>query len=71
MKVIMIGDEDLYETLTSEDEAFKRLFKVKAISIPPFPARARRTLRSMLVSSAIFVEKNSSVLLIIMPSPLS
>ena len=33
----MIGDEDLYETLTSEDEAFKRLFKTKPVSIPPFP----------------------------------
>ena len=30
VKVIMIGDEDLYEALASEDEAFKRLFKVKA-----------------------------------------
>jgi lon-related putative ATP-dependent protease len=30
VKVIMIGDEALYETLASEDEAFKRLFKVKA-----------------------------------------
>lgn len=30
VKVIMIGDEELYEALASEDEAFKRLFKVKA-----------------------------------------
>ncbi|MEE8302701.1 MAG: AAA family ATPase, partial [Candidatus Tectomicrobia bacterium] len=30
VKVIMIGDEDLYESLTIEDETFKRLFKVKA-----------------------------------------
>jgi ATP-dependent Lon protease len=28
--VIMIGDEALYETRANEDEAFKRLFKVKA-----------------------------------------
>jgi ATP-dependent Lon protease len=37
VKVIMIGDEELYETLASEDETFKRLFKVKAdfdITIP-------------------------------------
>jgi predicted ATP-dependent protease len=30
VKVIMIGDEALYETLANEDESFKRLFKVKA-----------------------------------------
>ena len=30
VKVIMIGDEELYEALDSEDEVFKRLFKVKA-----------------------------------------
>ncbi|HEY7493301.1 MAG TPA: AAA family ATPase [Candidatus Tectomicrobia bacterium] len=30
VKVIMIGDEELYEALASEDEAFQRLFKVKA-----------------------------------------
>jgi ATP-dependent Lon protease len=30
VKVIMIGDEALYEELASEDETFKRLFKVKA-----------------------------------------
>jgi predicted ATP-dependent protease len=30
VKVIMIGDAELYEELASEDESFKRLFKVKA-----------------------------------------
>lgn len=30
VKVIMIGDEELYEALASEDESFRRLFKVKA-----------------------------------------
>ena len=40
VKVIMIGDEALYEMLASEDETFKRLFKVKAdfdITIPCCP----------------------------------
>ena len=30
VQVILIGDEELYEELASEDESFKRLFKVKA-----------------------------------------
>ena len=30
VKIIMLGDEDLYEALASEDETFTRLFKVKA-----------------------------------------
>jgi predicted ATP-dependent protease len=30
VKVILIGNEELYEALASEDESFKRLFKVKA-----------------------------------------
>jgi ATP-dependent Lon protease len=30
VKVIMLGDEDVYDALVHEDEAFKRLFKVKA-----------------------------------------
>jgi len=30
VKVIMLGDEDLYHALAREDAAFKRLFKVKA-----------------------------------------
>ncbi|MGQ4809555.1 hypothetical protein NKDENANG_02973 [Candidatus Entotheonellaceae bacterium PAL068K] len=30
VKIIMIGDEELYETLAGEDEMFTRLFKVKA-----------------------------------------
>ena len=40
VKVIMLGDADLYDTLTHEDEAFKRLFKVKAefdLTIPRQP----------------------------------
>ncbi len=41
VKVIMIGDEDLYETLASEDEAFKRLFKVKADFDTTIPCRAQ------------------------------
>jgi len=30
VKVIMLGDEDLYEALSCDDESFTRLFKVKA-----------------------------------------
>lgn len=30
VKVIMVGDEELYEALVAEDELFKRLFKIKA-----------------------------------------
>jgi predicted ATP-dependent protease len=30
VKVIMLGDEDVYDALAYEDEAFQRLFKVKA-----------------------------------------
>jgi ATP-dependent Lon protease len=30
VKVIMLGDEDVYDALAHEDEAFQRLFKVKA-----------------------------------------
>lgn len=30
VKIIMIGDEELYESLVKEDELFKRLFKIKA-----------------------------------------
>ena len=41
VKVIMIGDEDLYETLTSEDEAFKRLFKIKADFDTTIPCRSQ------------------------------
>ena len=42
VKVIMLGDEDLYYTLVNEDAAFKRLFKVKAdfdLAIPRQPDR--------------------------------
>lgn len=42
VKVIMLGDEDLYYTLVNEDAAFKRLFKVKAdfdLAIPRQPQR--------------------------------
>jgi ATP-dependent Lon protease len=39
VKVIMIGDEALYETLANEDEAFKRLFKVKADFDTTIPCR--------------------------------
>ena len=39
VKVIMIGDEALYETLASEDETFKRLFKVKADFDTTIPCR--------------------------------
>jgi ATP-dependent Lon protease len=45
VKVIMIGDEELYEALASEDEAFKRLFKVKAdfdTTIPRLPQNIAR-----------------------------
>ena len=37
VKVIMLGDEDVYDALAHEDEAFQRLFKVKAdfdVTIP-------------------------------------
>ena len=40
VKVVMLGDEDLYHALASEDAAFKRLFKVKAdfdLTIPRQP----------------------------------
>lgn len=40
VKVIVLGDAELYEALTHEDEAFKRLFKVKAdfdLTIPRHP----------------------------------
>ena len=40
VKVIMLGDEDVYEALAHEDEAFQRLFKVKAdfdVTIPRQP----------------------------------
>ena len=40
VKVIMLGDEDVYDALAHEDEAFKRLFKVKAdfdLTIPRQP----------------------------------
>jgi predicted ATP-dependent protease len=39
VKVIMIGDEELYEELTCEDDAFKRLFKVKADFDTTIPRR--------------------------------
>jgi ATP-dependent Lon protease len=41
VKVIMIGDEALYETLASEDESFKRLFKVKADFDTTIPCQAQ------------------------------
>ena len=40
VKVIMLGDEDVYDALAHEDEAFQRLFKVKAdfdMTIPRQP----------------------------------
>lgn len=40
VKVIMLGDEDVYDALVHEDEAFQRLFKVKAdfdVTIPRQP----------------------------------
>src|SRR5262249_13521976 len=40
VKVIILGDADLYDALTHEDAAFKRLFKVKAdfdLTIPRQP----------------------------------
>ena len=40
VKVIMLGDEDIYDALAHEDEAFQRLFKVKAdfdVTIPRQP----------------------------------
>ena len=40
VKVIMLGDEDVYDALAHEDEAFQRLFKVKAdfdVTIPRQP----------------------------------
>jgi ATP-dependent Lon protease len=40
VKVIMLGDEDVYEALVREDEEFQRLFKVKAdfdVTIPRQP----------------------------------
>jgi ATP-dependent Lon protease len=45
VKVIMIGDEELYEALASEDEVFRRLFKVKAdfdTTIPRLPQNITR-----------------------------
>ena len=42
VKVIVLGDEDLYYALVNEDAAFKRLFKVKAdfdLAIPRQPHR--------------------------------
>ncbi len=40
VKVMMIGDEDLYDTLAREDENFTRLFKVKADFSPTIPRHA-------------------------------
>jgi predicted ATP-dependent protease len=40
VKVIMLGDAELYDALTHEEEAFKRLFKIKAdfdLTIPRQP----------------------------------
>jgi ATP-dependent Lon protease len=41
VKVIMIGDEELYETLANEDGTFKRLFKVKADFDTTIPRQQR------------------------------
>lgn len=41
VKVIIIGDDDLFETLSSEDEVFRRLFKVKADFDTTIPRQTR------------------------------
>ena len=40
VKVIMLGDEELYEVLAHDDESFTRLFKVKADFDTTLPRRA-------------------------------
>ena len=45
VKIIMIGDEDLYESLVMQDDLFKRLFKVKADFDATVPLRTKTMLQ--------------------------
>ena len=64
----MLGDEDVYDALAYEDEAFQRLFKVKAdfdVTIP----RQSQTVMQYAGFLSVSVLRSTCVPVIVMPSP--
>ena len=68
VKVIMLGDEDVYDALAHEDEAFKRLFKVKADFDLTIPRQPQTVMQYAGFLSRICL-RSTSVPVIVLPSP--